>query len=183
MQMEEQEANEPQNHDLICAICLDIFFRPTTVYPCRHIFCDPCLRRLSNARIVRCPICRTPIKRCLFNRGKYGQPLWLLQLTFTTYANLISKRQPLYEVKRVILKYLLLYLTGAAPGLSEDGCQVQIFLSFFTPFQKKIMNVFGYYSKVGNSLHNLNFLRSAVCTHKLSNATFQCKCATITLKS
>ena len=109
MQMEEQEANEPQNHDLICAICLDIFFRPTTVYPCRHIFCDPCLRRLSNARIVRCPLCRTPIKRCLFNRGKYGQPLWLLQLTFTTYANLISKRQPLYKLKRLILKYYFLF--------------------------------------------------------------------------
>ena len=72
MQMEEQEANEPQNHDLICAICLDIFYRPTTLYPCGHIFCDPCLRRLSNAQIVRCPICRTRIMRCLFNRGKYG---------------------------------------------------------------------------------------------------------------
>ena len=56
-------------HDLICAVCLDLLYSPHRLHPCGHIFCEPCLRRLSSVRIVKCPICRTAIKKCHFDRG------------------------------------------------------------------------------------------------------------------
>ena len=51
-----------------CAICLDLLFNPHQLDPCQHIFCEPCLRRLSGARITKCPMCRTRIQQCIFQR-------------------------------------------------------------------------------------------------------------------
>ena len=48
----------------ICPICLDLLHRPHSLQPCQHLFCDPCLRRLAGARILKCPVCRSPIKDC-----------------------------------------------------------------------------------------------------------------------
>ena len=54
-----------------CPVCLDLLYRPHSLDPCRHIFCETCLRRLSQAQIVKCPICRAIIRKCYFNEGNY----------------------------------------------------------------------------------------------------------------
>ena len=51
-------------YDLMCAICHDLLFKPFELDPCHHIFCEPCVRRLSKARIRECPMCRQKIKEC-----------------------------------------------------------------------------------------------------------------------
>ena len=57
--------------DLLCPICLELLHRPHSLNPCKHIFCDPCLRRLNGARFHRCPVCRSPIKGCRLGKGMY----------------------------------------------------------------------------------------------------------------
>lgn len=39
--------------DCVCAVCLDLLHLPTICLPCRHVFCDPCLRLAygSNPRL------------------------------------------------------------------------------------------------------------------------------------
>ena len=49
----------------MCAICHDLLYKPQRCQPCDHIFCDPCLRRLSSTRIRKCPMCREKIEKCL----------------------------------------------------------------------------------------------------------------------
>ena len=36
--------------ELLCPICYELLHRPHSLNPCKHIFCDPCLRRLNGAR-------------------------------------------------------------------------------------------------------------------------------------
>uniref|UniRef100_A0A8D0E417 E3 ubiquitin-protein ligase RNF180 n=2 Tax=Salvator merianae TaxID=96440 RepID=A0A8D0E417_SALMN len=52
----------------LCAVCLDVYFNPYMCYPCRHIFCEPCLRRLAkdNPSSTPCPLCRTAITQVFF---------------------------------------------------------------------------------------------------------------------
>lgn len=52
--------------DFLCPVCLDLLHNPQSVEPCRHAFCDPCLRRLAQTNPFNCPcpLCRTPIKLC-----------------------------------------------------------------------------------------------------------------------
>ena len=59
--------------DLQCPVCLDLLYKPHSTKPCRHIFCETCLRRLSQAQSVKCPICRTIIRECCFNEGIYSK--------------------------------------------------------------------------------------------------------------
>ena len=51
--------------DYMCAICHDLLYKPQRCLPCGHIFCDPCLRRLSSIRNRKCPMCREKIEKCL----------------------------------------------------------------------------------------------------------------------
>ena len=62
--MIEDEGAEASMEELLCPICLDLLHRPHSLQPCQHLFCDPCLRRLAEARIHKCPVCRSPIKDC-----------------------------------------------------------------------------------------------------------------------
>ncbi|XP_073536348.1 E3 ubiquitin-protein ligase RNF180 [Phyllobates terribilis] len=52
-----------------CAVCLDVYFNPYICYPCRHIFCEPCLRTLARDNPARtpCPLCRSIITRVHFH--------------------------------------------------------------------------------------------------------------------
>jgi len=52
--------------DVICPVCLDLLHEPFQTEPCRHIFCEPCLRRLGqkNPMNTKCPLCRTRIRFC-----------------------------------------------------------------------------------------------------------------------
>lgn len=63
-----QSIVERYPEDLKCGICLDLLHQPHWLSPCMHIFCEPCLRRLSQARIVTCPVCRASIRQCFYNQ-------------------------------------------------------------------------------------------------------------------
>ena len=67
--MIEDEGAEASMEELLCPICLDLLHRPHSLQPCQHLFCDPCLRRLAEARIHKCPVCRSPIKGCRLDKG------------------------------------------------------------------------------------------------------------------
>ncbi|GAB6028095.1 hypothetical protein CHUAL_002315 [Chamberlinius hualienensis] len=53
--------------DIICPVCLDIYTNPFVCYPCVHVFCEICLRRIAknNPQKTLCPLCRQPIGMCL----------------------------------------------------------------------------------------------------------------------
>ena len=50
-----------------CSICLDIFHKPCKILPCKHYFCDPCLRRLFQSGTTTCPLCREQIEGCFYD--------------------------------------------------------------------------------------------------------------------
>nr|XP_057926934.1 E3 ubiquitin-protein ligase RNF180 [Doryrhamphus excisus] len=54
----------------ICAVCLDVYFSPYMCQPCRHIFCEPCLRTLARncPANTPCPLCRTTITHVFFQK-------------------------------------------------------------------------------------------------------------------
>jgi hypothetical protein len=41
---------------LICSICRDILYEPTTLY-CQHTFCNNCLEKIEENSMVECPLC------------------------------------------------------------------------------------------------------------------------------
>ncbi|XP_059138494.1 E3 ubiquitin-protein ligase RNF166-like [Physella acuta] len=45
-----------------CAICMECFTNPCTVYPCNHIYCMECLQALQASTAPRCPQCRAAIE-------------------------------------------------------------------------------------------------------------------------
>jgi len=51
---------------LICPVCLDLLHDPYSALPCKHTFCETCLRRLGskNAMDTSCPMCRQRILFC-----------------------------------------------------------------------------------------------------------------------
>ena len=57
---------------LICPVCLDLLHEPFAAVPCKHIFCEPCLRRLAskNPMNTLCPMCRQRIAYCEHKQGK-----------------------------------------------------------------------------------------------------------------
>lgn len=63
-------AGEPEldnlDSSLICPVCLDLLFDPYCVVPCKHTFCEPCLRRLGskNPMNTLCPMCRQRVAYC-----------------------------------------------------------------------------------------------------------------------
>ncbi len=60
------------DHALVCPVCLDLLYEPHKVDPCKHIFCEPCLRRLGckNPMNTSCPMCRQQIVYCEPQRGE-----------------------------------------------------------------------------------------------------------------
>ncbi|XP_045192522.2 uncharacterized protein LOC123548932 [Mercenaria mercenaria] len=55
---------------ITCPVCLEMYHMPRTCNPCGHIFCDPCLRRLTGqgSEGIPCPLCRTVIYSCELNK-------------------------------------------------------------------------------------------------------------------
>ncbi|PIO29939.1 hypothetical protein AB205_0085440 [Aquarana catesbeiana] len=60
---DEEKEDIPEKESHTCAVCLDVYFNPYMCYPCRHVFCEPCLRTLARDSPSRtpCPLCRTII--------------------------------------------------------------------------------------------------------------------------
>ena len=61
---------EPELDDLdaslMCPVCLDLLFDPFGVIPCKHTFCETCLRRIGSKDPMNtfCPMCRQRIVYC-----------------------------------------------------------------------------------------------------------------------
>ena len=61
---------EPELDDLdaslMCPVCLDLLFDPYGVIPCKHTFCETCLRRIGSKDPMNtfCPMCRHRIVYC-----------------------------------------------------------------------------------------------------------------------
>ena len=60
----EDDGAEDAMAELLCPICLELLHRPHRLNPCRHLFCDPCLRRLNSQNHDQCPVCRSLIEDC-----------------------------------------------------------------------------------------------------------------------
>ncbi|KAM5193250.1 E3 ubiquitin-protein ligase RNF180 isoform 2-T2 [Mantella aurantiaca] len=60
---DEDDEDIPEKESYTCAVCLDVYFNPYMCYPCRHVFCEPCLRTLArdNPSRTPCPLCRAII--------------------------------------------------------------------------------------------------------------------------
>ena len=67
--MAEKTNNGLSEIDVTCSICLDRLHRPHEIDPCKHMFCQPCLIRLSQAGGTNCPLCRGVINTTKFNRA------------------------------------------------------------------------------------------------------------------
>ncbi len=67
---------EPELDDLdaslVCPVCLDLLFDPYNVVPCKHTFCETCLRRIGSKDPMNtsCPMCRQRIAYCERQSGK-----------------------------------------------------------------------------------------------------------------
>ena len=52
--------------ELVCAICLELMWKPVTLVECGHSFCCLCMlrdtrRRLQVTQVLCCPVCRTEV--------------------------------------------------------------------------------------------------------------------------
>ncbi|XP_060791906.1 E3 ubiquitin-protein ligase RNF180 isoform X2 [Neoarius graeffei] len=61
-------SNEEEKEGCMCAVCLDVYYKPYMCQPCSHVFCEPCLRTLAKSRAnsTPCPLCRTLISHVIF---------------------------------------------------------------------------------------------------------------------
>lgn len=55
----------PEEHQ--CPVCFDLYCEPHACYPCDHVLCEACLRRLgqNNINATQCPMCRQLIMECI----------------------------------------------------------------------------------------------------------------------
>ncbi len=53
-----QGADEIDEDDFECSVCLELFNQPTSL-PCRHTYCRPCILAIV-PRQATCPMCRAP---------------------------------------------------------------------------------------------------------------------------
>ncbi|XP_060557773.1 uncharacterized protein LOC132718164 [Ruditapes philippinarum] len=55
-----------------CPVCLEMYHMPSICNPCSHVFCDPCLRRMTSQGYegIPCPLCRTVISSCQLDNGE-----------------------------------------------------------------------------------------------------------------
>ena len=67
---------EPEINDLdaslICPVCWDLLFDPYVTVPCKHTFCETCLRRVGSKEPMntQCSLCRQRIVYCEPQTGK-----------------------------------------------------------------------------------------------------------------
>ncbi|WAR27052.1 RN180-like protein [Mya arenaria] len=80
--------------DLTCSVCLDLYYRPCVCLPCRHTFCEHCLRDVCKQKPVYtpCPLCRVLIDTCTINNA-------CVERIKQEYANSYEERQR--EVKKM----------------------------------------------------------------------------------
>jgi len=72
MQLRNGKVTGYQIQNDMCPICLDLLYMPTKVFPCRHNFCNPCIRKVKQLDLnksITCPICRTEIDKCSYDQN------------------------------------------------------------------------------------------------------------------
>ena len=57
------------NEDLCCAVCLELLSAPIRCMPCKHMFCNKCLKAWIDEQNSCCPLCRQHIHRCIQDTG------------------------------------------------------------------------------------------------------------------
>ena len=62
------QANDGLAAQMTCGICHDIFYRPVTVAPCAHNFCEACYAECAE-RSSRCAYCRVSVIGVQRNHG------------------------------------------------------------------------------------------------------------------
>ncbi|XP_058272153.1 E3 ubiquitin-protein ligase RNF180 isoform X2 [Hemibagrus wyckioides] len=64
----QSSSDEEEKEGCMCAVCLDVYYKPYMCQPCSHVFCEPCLRTLAKSRAssTPCPLCRTLISHVIF---------------------------------------------------------------------------------------------------------------------
>merc|ERR1719491_1635599 len=87
--------------ELTCSICMEILVRTHVAHPCGHLFCGPCIERMTTFRynegvflafqpppsIVKlksCPTCRVDITSCVLARS-YDNVIWNMVLMGTVF--------------------------------------------------------------------------------------------------
>ncbi|XP_064596467.1 uncharacterized protein LOC135463079 [Liolophura sinensis] len=83
-----ETADPPVPEEYVCPVCLDLFCYPHSCLPCRHSFCESCLRQLARSQPEKtaCPMCRQVIVQC--------QPQHSLSfLLKTNYPNHYNRRR------------------------------------------------------------------------------------------
>ncbi|XP_013415066.1 E3 ubiquitin-protein ligase RNF180 [Lingula anatina] len=102
-----------QMEGLTCSICLDLYYRPHSCYPCRHVFCESCLRQIANSSSTDtvCPLCRTEIKKCILHEDLERQ----IKTTFPE-----DYKCRLKEGRKLRLKHMPLPRRRWNPGLDLE---------------------------------------------------------------
>ena len=151
---EESEEEWPREENT-CALCLDLLFEPTILDPCQHVFCQTCLRRLGNAHINNCPICRHEIQNChpamelheslqdsypeqYFNRQEiernsnvYALPLPPTQTFFTNILELLQMQATVRFDMHLNIRFRLCeFLLAFAIIFMEILCAIRGFLQY-----------------------------------------------------
>lgn len=87
--------------DLECAICMNILIWPQELDVCKHVFCGPCIIRLTQAGGTRCPLCRAVFRQthCLMDLHKtilqfyedYCQERYNVEMESGVFNNLVRE--------------------------------------------------------------------------------------------
>ncbi|XP_077378159.1 uncharacterized protein rnf180a [Festucalex cinctus] len=66
----DEDEEDVTKEGYVCAVCLDVYLSPYMCQPCKHIFCEPCLRTLAKncPATTPCPLCRTIITHVFFQK-------------------------------------------------------------------------------------------------------------------
>lgn len=105
--IEQQRTTAQQHvlHELSCSICMEILVKTHVAHPCGHLFCGPCLKKMStfsaeadgpsnplflafqpppDIRLSSCPTCRVPMAKCTLARS-YDNVIWNMILMGTIF--------------------------------------------------------------------------------------------------
>ncbi|XP_060565094.1 E3 ubiquitin-protein ligase RNF180-like [Ruditapes philippinarum] len=100
--------------DLTCGICLELYYSPHHLDPCKHIFCENCLRMMcrQTPTLTRCPLCRRVIHKCVFDNE-------LTEKIKVQYDNLYKQRH--HDMRRKRASYPLPCSTHSQRRMEQFG--------------------------------------------------------------